>query len=1047
MTGLIHWFVKNPIAANLLMLAMLIGGYIGAGAVKKETFPVHEANRISVAMIYPGAAPSEVEQQIVVRIEEAIADLPGIYQISSESREGYGRVQVDVTEGFDVRELLSDVKGRVDAINTFPVTAERPIIRQDVWRPYLMWAALYGDADRRVLKDLAYQLRDEMALLEGVSEVVVTGLRDDEVSIEIPEATLRRFNLSFDEVERAVRNSSLNVPAGTIRSKDGDVQIQTRTQAFNEDDFGQIVVRSPADGGRLLLKDIAVINDGFSEQNIDFAMNGKPGLNLEIKISDDPLLFEGTANAREYIENFRQYLPEGVELKINFESRSIFDSRFNLLKDNALSGLLLVFLILMLFLRPLLAFWVVAGIATTFAGAIWLLPYLNVSINMLSMFAFLMVLGIVVDDAIIVGESVYRHQQQGEKDEAAAFAGTRSVLKPVFLAVVSTIAFFLPMIDVPAEMLIYTRSIFWVVVLCLAFSLIESLLILPSHLSHMKPERPSKFYPLRKLGEVRRRFSDGMENFARGRYLSLLNLSLRHKASTCLAFLFMFGIAVTIVKVGWINTTFFPSVPQPMVMVNVGFADGTPFSRTQAVAQHILDQVDVLALDEELLAKNDGKPFIREMNQNLNDTRATVFVGLTPDEERDVSSAEVADRLRQLVGPLPEAQSYSLSGAMSGEQPDITLNLNLLDNRSDLQQRAVNDVTQALAAYPGVFNVRSNLDSERTEVEVVLRPNAQSLGITQGDVARQVRQGFYGEEIQRIPRAKEDVRVMLRYPADERHTLDSLDEMRIRTADGRELPLSTVAEVKLVPGSSTIRRIDRRRNIAITAQVEQGHDGNAIVNAMMADSLTQWKMDHLGFNLATDGNLRSQAQFGDNFTMNFIKIFFLVTAVFAIAFRSFIQPLLVMLAVPFGFVGAVLGHLIVGVDFSLFSGLGFLACAGVVINDNLVLLERINKLKDRGEATLQAVLHAGVDRFRPIVLTSLTTFVGLLPILFERSMQAQFLIPMVVSLAFGVLFSSVVTLFLVPCSYYGGERMKEKLQAWYTRKTEPAPEAVPIEPR
>lgn len=1052
MRALVQWFVANPIAANLLMIAMLVGGYFGAGAVEKETFPAYKGNVINITMAYPGAGPSEVEQQIVVRIEEAIAGLPGIFQISSESQESVGVVTVQVAEDYDVRVLLNDIKGRVDAINTFPTTAERPIINQLVQRPFLMYVAVYGDATLRELKNMALQIRDEMSLLEGVSEVVVAGLKNDEVSIEISEENLRRYNLTFDEVARAVRASSINLPAGTIKSKDGNFQVQTRAQAFDESDFASIVIRSARDGQLLKLGDVAEISDGFSEQDVDFTMNGKPGINLEVKISDDPLLFEGTANARAYVENFQQYLPDGVQMKINFESLSIFESRFNLLKDNALSGLILVYLILMLFLRPLLAFWVVVGIATTFAGALWLLPYLDVSINMLSMFAFLMVLGIVVDDAIIVGESVYRHQQRGERGALAAFSGTKTVLFPVLLAVLSTILFFLPMVDVPSDVLIFTRSIFWVVFLCLVFSLLESLLILPAHLSHMKPEKPSQQFILRKLERVRHGFSAALENFAKQRFQPALEQMLKHKGSTFLGFFFIFAVTVTIVLTGWVNTTFFPNVPQPMVMVNVGFAPGTPFQRTQAVAQHIREQADALSMDEELLQKNQGQPFVREINRSLNGNHATVFVGLTPDEERYVSSAEVADKLRKMVGPLPEAQSYSLSAAMSGGGPDITLNMNLLSNRQDIQQAAVNDVTQALASYPGVFNVRSNLDSERVEVSVALKPYAETLGITTADVARQVRQSFYGEEIQRIPRAKEDVRVMLRYPAEQRQTLDTLDSMRIRTSDGREVPIDAVAEVQLVPGASTIRRVDRKRNIAITAEVESGHDANKIVNELLATYLPEWKKTHLGFSLSTDGNLRSQAQFGDNFASNFVKVFLLVMALFAIAFRSLFQPLLVMLAVPFGFVGAVFGHLIVGVDFSLFSGFGFLACAGVVVNDNLVLLERINTLRARGEAVWDAVVQAGLDRFRPIILTSLTTFVGLLPILFERSLQAKFLIPMVVSLSFGVLFSTVVTLFLVPCSYYGGVRLQGRIARLLKRtegvdnvEVQPAPGVKPIE--
>lgn len=1035
MHALIKWFVDNPIAANLLMLAMLVAGYVSYSVVEKEAFPRYEGNIINVSMPYPGAAPAEVEQQIVVRIEEAIADLPGIYQITSESRESFGNVTVQVKEGADLRELLNDIKGRVDAINTFPPSAERPVVSQLVFRRALMWVALFGDADRRQLKNWAYQIRDEMALLEGVSEVQINGVKSDEVSIEVSETTLRRYNLSFDEVAAAIRGASINLPAGVIRTKDGDLQIQTRAQAYNYADFSKVVVRSGRDGSRLMLTDIADINDGFSEQNVAFFMNGKPGVNLEVKMSDDPLLFEGTENARAYIKEFQKLLPEGVELKINFEAKDLFDSRFNLLADNALSGLILVFIILMLFLRPLLAFWVVAGIATTFAGSIWLLPYLGVSINMLSMFAFLMVLGIVVDDAIIVGESVYRHQQRGEEGHFAAVSGTTTVLRPVFLAVVSTILFFIPMIDVPSDIVIFTRSIFWVVFLCLVFSLLESLLVLPSHLSHMKPETPSRFALGKTMSKIRHKFSDGMEHFAKIRYQPALSTILEHKGSAFLGFIFIFAITVTIVMMGWVNTTFFPQVPQEEIQLQIQFSEGAPFSQTERTAQYVRDQIEILSEDELLLEKNKGKDFIREVNRTLNDTSVSIFIGLTPEENRHITAEEVSDKLRSLIGPLPEAKSYSLSSNMAGGGADITLNMSMLNNHRDAQQAAINTISQALAAYPGVYNVRNNFDTERTEVEVNLKPYAQALGITLGDIANQVRQGFYGVEIQRIPRTKEDVRVMLRYSADERSTLDTLDYIRIRTNDGRELPISAVAEINLVPGTSTIRRVDRKRSISITAEVEDGNDANQIAQQMLTANMDEWRKQYLGLQLTPDGALRSQAQFGDNFVSNFLKVFVVVMAVFAVAFRSLFQPLLILLAVPFGFVGAVFGHLICGVDLGLFSGFGFLACSGVVVNDNLVLLERINTLRERGETALNAALNAGVDRFRPIVLTSLTTFIGLMPILFERSMQAQFLKPMVISLSFGVLFSSVVTLFLVPCTYYIGDRIKHRIMTRFFNKT------------
>jgi multidrug efflux pump subunit AcrB len=1027
MRNIVRWFVENPIAANILMFTLLLGGWTGSEVLKKEVFPTADVNVIDVSMIYPGAAPTEVEQQIVIRIEEAVAGLPGIFQITSESREGNGLVRIEVLDGYDVNEVLGDVKARVDAINTFPTTSERPIVNQLKFRNTLGYFSISGDADMTILKDIAYRLRDEMPLLEGISEVIITGLLIDELAVEISEQTLQQYRLTFFDVAAAIRADSINIPAGTIKSEQGDVQIQTRAQAYTGEDFANIVVRSFSDGSQLLLGDIADIRDGFAEQEYEFIINGKNGLNFELKLSDDPDLFGGTRNARDYLLEFEKSLPEGLKLVLAYENKSAFDDRFNLLKDNVITGLLLVYIILMLFLRPLLAFWVVAGIATAFMGATWMLPYFDVSLNMLSMFAFLMVLGIVVDDAIIVGESIYSLQQEGAELRASATQGTARVLKPVILAIISTIVFFAPMVDVPPDVKPFTISMFYVVFFCLVFSLIECLMILPSHLSHMKPEKTSRFAALRIIENIRNVFSNGMRKFARDVYQPFLQTLLKRPFSAFLGFLMLFFCAVSLFSAGWIKSAFFPTIPQPFATVNVTFPEGSPYRYSTDLAQHLAIQANSLKQDEDLLAQNDGENFIREINTTTNGNNVGMFVGLTPTEDRKLGVEAVTTKLRELIGPIPEAQNYSLGFSFSGNAPDIALNLRLSTNSTLRQQEAVAEIQKVLGAYEGLANVRSDLDTGRLEVELGLKPYAQTLGISMNDVATQVRQAFYGEEVQRIPRSKEDVKVMLRYSEAERRSMDTLDDMRIRTSGRDELTLASVAQIDLVPGASTIRRTDRFRNITITADALQGYDANQIVNEMLVTYRAQWQKKYSGFKLSTEGNLRAQAEFGDNFTQNFLLSLAVVFALFAIAFRSVFQPFLVLLAVPFGFVGAIVGHLIFGHQISMFSFFGFLACAGVVVNDNLVLLDRINHLRSQGFSALEAVSTAGVDRFRPIVLTSLTTFVGLMPILFERSTQAQFLIPMVLSLSFGILLSSVVTLLLVPCTYLGGHNVGNAL--------------------
>jgi len=1034
MSNLTEWFIKNPIAANLLMLGLLIGGWFGADTIKKEVFPTSDRNFINVNMNYLGAAPSEVEQQIVIRIEEAIAGLPGIFKITSNSQQDSGSVSIEVIEGYNVKEVLSDVKGRVDAINTFPPSSERPIISQLIFRNTLMWFAISGDVSRSELKKIGYQIRDEMPLLVGISEVNIQGLRLDEVGIEISENNLRRYNLTFDEVAEAIRNSSMNVPAGAIKTQQGSIQIQTRAQAYKGQDFADIVVRSNIDGSQLFLADIAQIKDGFTEQEIDFIIGTKPGLNFEVKMSDDPKLFKGTVNAHNYLKALKKTLPQGLELKINNVSKDLFDDRFNLLKDNALSGLILVFIILMLFLRPLLAIWVVVGIVTAFAGAVWLLPYFGISLNMLSMFAFLLVLGIVVDDAIIVGESIYSQQKKGIKGDDSAIIGAKNVLMPVVLAVLSTIIFFMPMVDVPITVEPYTISIFFVVCFCLLFSLVESLFILPSHLSHMKTDQPSRFALLRKLEQTRHAFSLAMELFAAGTYRSVLNKFLKRKGSTILAFIMLFALSLSMFSAGWLKTSFFPRVPQAFIYLQVSFPEGSPYRYTTDLAEYMKKHASSLDENPELLAKNNGKTFLTEVNTTSNGSHVDMFVGLTPVEQRSISVETVRVKLKELIGPLPEVQSYSLISNFGGNNPDIQLNLRLSSNAMSTQQQAVNDIKKVLAAYDGIENVRSNLDTGRLELELDLKNHGQTLGITTQNISTQVRQAFYGEEVQQIPRSKEDVRVMLRFPENERGSLDTLDDMRIRTAQGKEVPLEAVANIKLVPGSSTIRRTDRIRNITITADTLEGTDGSQIITQMLASYDEQWKKKYSAFELSPDGNLRAQAEFGDNFSQNFLLAFIIAFSLFAIAFKSIFEPILILIAVPFGFMGAIFGHIIwsaamgTNYDISMMSFFGFLACSGVVVNDNLVLLERIKHLRAKGDSVYESVLNAGTDRFRPIVLTSLTTFAGLLPILFERSTQAQFLIPMVISLAFGVLFASVVTLVLIPCTYLGGHSVGQRIK-------------------
>ena len=1014
MSRSIQWFIENKVAANLLMVLIFAGCLFSFSELDKEVFPVIERNIIQVNMNYPGAGPTEVEQLVAIRIEEAVADLEGVYALSSKSRQGQAQVFIEVAEGYDPQQLLNDVKTRIDAINSFPTDVERPVASRQISRSQLMSIALYGNVDEAALKETGMNLRNELALLPGISMVQLNGTRPYEMGIEISEHNLRRYQLSFDQVAQAIRNASVNIPAGTIRTVDGDIQLQARSQAYTAEDYARISVLTRPDGSKVLLGDIATIDDGFSDWTLLAQYNGFPSVFLELFISEDPDILTATKTAKDYIEQIRPVLPAGVQIDIWRDMSTLFQARLDLLLSNAISGLILVLIVLMLFLRPQIAIWVAVGIATAFAGAIWMLPYVGVSINMISLFAFLLVLGIVVDDAIIVGESIYTRQQNGLRGAASAASGAKMVSVPVFFSVASTMIFFAPMLDVPGNMAVLARAIGIVVLLCLLFSLIESLLILPSHLSHMQPEQPSRYAVLKGLDWLRERVSHHLNRFIELLYMPVLKRLLEYKGATILGFVMAFALSLSLFAGGWLKSSFMPKVPGDVVEARLVMPEGTSFNETQRIMRKVQDAALKLREDEALRNENGGD-FVRAVQTWANGVNIYMAVALQDSELRIVGVDEVSRRWQELIGDVPEAKEFRLDFTLNASGDDIRLNLSINSNHFEDQQAVAEAVRSTLASYPHVFDAKTSLEASRPEIDLRLKPNAEMLGVTLNQVARQVRQAFYGEEAQRIPRGSEDVRVLVRYPMEDRRQLDQLNHMRIRTTTGVEVPLLEVAEIVFVPGYTVIDRRDRKRNITVTARVGAEGDAQAIVRAMNDQFYLEWQRQYSGFSLQPDGNMRDQADFQKSLLANFLLALLVIYMMMAVNFRSYSQPLIVLTAVPFGFMGAVIGHLVMDREISMLSMLGFIACAGVVVNDNLVLLDRINQLRAQGLEIYDAVVQAGRDRFRAILLTSLTTFVGLMPIMAEQSVQARFLIPMVISLAFGVLFATLVTLILVPC--------------------------------
>lgn len=1045
--GLIAWFTKNTVAANLLMWLIVISGLLVIPVIKKEIFPDMPVQMVAVSVVYPGAAPEEVEDGICRRIEEAVQGLSGIEKITSTANEGAGAVAIEVLPGVDKDKVLSDVRNRVDAIDTFPEQAEKAIVQDVVLRRQVINVAISGDVDERVLKEIGQQVHDELVSMPQITQAELVNVRDYEVSIEVSEEALRRWGLTFDDVARAVRRSSLDLPGGSIKTSAGEILLRSLGQAYRGRDFEKIVVVTHPDGSRVTLEQVASVVDGFVDNDQAARFDGKPSALVQVFRVGDQSALEIASVVHDYIKDKQSRVPEGVEITAWRDQTKILQSRMELLIRNAATGLLLVFIVLALFLRFQLAFWVSLGIPISFLGSIALMPTFGVSINMISLFAFIVVLGIVVDDAIVVGENVYRHLRQGKDGVTAAIMGSKEVAVPVVFGVMTTIVAFSPMLNVDSNARELWRHIPLVVIPCLLFSLLESKLILPAHLSHQRPRGKGEaayqaqhvlarmWSPVAKLWHgVQAPVAHGLEWFVDRIYKPSLELCLRWRYVTAAVGLMMLVVSISLVATGWIRFNFFPAVEGDNVVALVEMPQGAPVAVTEraletiesaarAVQRELEDEGSGPVIDH-VLTSVGQQPYQLEMAANRGQRAegvsgahlGEVNLQLVPSEERSVSSDEILRRWRERIGHLPDARQLQFTSTLipSGEDIDVLL------SHPDIEilQRASADLQRRLATYAGVSDIADTLRLGKREVQLELKPTAEPLGIKLVDLARQVRQGFYGEEAQRVQRGREEVKVMVRYPSEQRRSFASLENMRIRTDAGDEVPFSAVADAHFGRGFATIKRTDLARSVNVTAEVDplEGNT-NTIIADLRSAFIPGLLNDHPGLRVTYEGDAQEQEQTMASLLRGFVVALLVIYGLMAVPFRSYVQPLIIMSAIPFGLVGAIWGHVFMGMELSIVSTLGLVALTGVVVNDSLVLVDYINKRRATGLAYVQAIRQAGIARFRPVLLTSLTTFASLTPMLLERSVQARFLMPMAVSLAFGVLFATVITLVLVPAGY------------------------------
>jgi multidrug efflux pump subunit AcrB len=1025
MNGLIAWWARNSVAANLVMIGIFVAGTIGFSQMEREMDPQVRFPGLQIEVSWPGAAPQEVEEQIVARIEESVRDLDAIEWVRSTSAEGYGGVYILAEQQVDFTQFMNDVKIRLDSISSFPRDIEPPQVQQWVNRNEFMRIAVHGDIGERELKRLAETLRREAAQLTAVTVVELFGTRQEEVSIEVSEDALRRYNMSFSEVADAIRNTSINQSAGQVRTEVGTYQLKVRSQADTETEFNNIIIRETADGGILRVGDVATVVDGFEDNPILATLNGEPAVLLQIMSTEVMDIVKASESVNEWIDKRRESLPEGVSLTLWTDQAVDFKGRMTTIGSAAFQGLALVMIVLLLTLRPIVAFWVAVGIATAYAGAFVLLGPVGVSLNMLSTFAFLLVLGIVVDDAIVVGEGIHSEANRIGGGVNSAISGAQLVAKPVIFGVITTIMAFLPWLFISGSTSEFTRHITWVVILALGFSLVESLLILPAHLSSMKPRENMK-----RFGRFQKRIADSILNFAQYRYRKIASWSMDHRYLTTSIFLGALVIGFGLFGTGWVKKSFMPEIESDEIIVNVVMPEGAPYSRALEILAQL--QEAELALVEEVNQRTDGEGVLIE-NWYTRSRRDSVLaiVKLAPPEVRDMTAKDASIRLRELMGDVPDAREVSVQYTQGNNDPDFELSIRHPD--LDVLRAATADVENQLRTYESIYDVRNNLEGASEEIRLTMKPGTAKLGLTLADVNRQVRQAYFGEEVQRVPRDGQDVKVKVRYPRESRESIESLKNFRVRTNDGRELPLLAVADLEYAPGINRIQRWNGNRAARISADLkEQVRDD--IMKDLDENFFPAWEERYPGIIRGAVGQAEGEQRFIKEVMGLYLIAFFAMYTMLAVAFRSYWQPVLILLAMPYAFVGAIVGHAVLGMTMAIFSYFGIAAAAGVVVNDNLVLMDYCNRLREQGLSARDAIIEAGVARFRPILLTSVTTIVGLTPMMLERSIQAAFLQPIVVALAFGVFFAFFVTLLMVPALYgvgldIGGffARAKEKI--------------------
>ncbi len=1032
--GPMAWMARNSVAANLLMVALIVSGLLMSQRIRKEVFPRIELDRISVTVPYPGASPREVEQGIILVIEEAVRPLDNVKEVTSVASEGVGSVTVELQTGANRNKALTDVKNAVDRIVNFPVEAERPLVNLPELKSDAISLVLYGDLDEKVMHATGEQIREEMLRLPEISYVELEGVRPLEISIEVAQNTLRAYGLTLAQIANQVRRTSLELPAGGVKTKGGEVLLRTAERRDLGTEFADVPILTGSDGSPLLLGAIADIKDGFAETDVSAAFDGKSAVQVRVYATGNQSPTEVAAAVKAYIKDLGPRLPPGLKVASWKDRSELYDDRMDLLLRNAAMGLILVLLILGMFLAPKLAFWVTMGIPISFLGSLILLPAIGISLNMISLFAFIVTLGMVVDDAIVVGENSFRMRKQGLSSRQAAIAGAEQVATPVFFSIATTVAAFTPLLLIPGTRGKFMFAIPVVVILVLLVSLIESFFILPAHLSHLAEEKPNQkeggFFRFQK------RFSRGVERFIETRYAPVARWAVERRWITLAVAIAIFISSIGLISGGRVKFIDFPREESDDVVAEAYLPFGTSVAETEKVMVRLIDSA------KQVIAENGGdgicrgiysmlgSAFSRRGSRYLGGHVTSVAVTLVPTDQRPIGSFAFSQKWREALGEVPGLEALVFDSSV-GHGTSKPIDIQLRHQDLGMLEAAARDLATEMAAFPGVKDVEDGIELGKPQWDFTISPEGTAAGIQVADLALQVRSAFYGAEVLRQQRGRNELKVMVRLPRHERESLHSVEEMMIRTPSGGEMPLRQAASVREGRAYSIIQRTDGRRTVRVQAEVDEDQaNPREIMMSIRRDVLPKLAARYPGLSMGSSGRQKEMQDFFAFLQTAFMMALIAMYVLIAIPLRSYLQPFfVVMMAIPFGFVGALLGHMLMGIDLSMISMMGFVALSGVVINDSIVLVTAANRFRGRGMGPVEAALAAAQQRFRPIVLTSLTTFGGLAPMIFETSVQARILIPMAVSLGFGVMFSTFIILLLVPALFVMIENLRIRVRS------------------